>query len=290
MSYSQNNPWYYAVGGQRRGPVAFADLQEKISTGEITPDTLVWSQGLADWVPATHIAELFGAPPLARDGQARAADDLAAVAPASGPASAAAYSRGGPSAGTVAHPGEKPTRQIKPVKPANFALWLGLGIVGFVAYAVALATTLAENEGLAVLAGIAIAVALLSLIASTVMGSIYIYRAWLLIQDDGIPARTTPGKAVGFLFIPLFSLYWMFVAIHGWSQDYNRLISVYEYTDAPKVPEGLFLALPILLLVSIVPGLGVLATLALLAVGPLVFYHYTKAINYFAARAGRNAL
>jgi len=37
-----------------------------------------------------------------------------------------------------------------------------------------------------------------------------VYKAWEAIQNGH--ARTSPGKAVGFLFIPCFSLYWMFPA------------------------------------------------------------------------------
>src|SRR6266852_5492001 len=36
------------------------------------------------------------------------------------------------------------------------------------------------------------------------------YRMWSAIQDGH--ARTTPGKAVGLMFVPLFNVYWMFVA------------------------------------------------------------------------------
>jgi hypothetical protein len=40
--------------------------------------------------------------------------------------------------------------------------------------------------------------------------SIFLYRQWSLLQWHG--ARTTPGKAVGFGFIPLFCFYGWFVA------------------------------------------------------------------------------
>src|SRR5215472_4189380 len=40
---------------------------------------------------------------------------------------------------------------------------------------------------------------------------VLIYQMWQSIQDGH--ARTTPGKAVGFLFIPFFNLYWMFQAV-----------------------------------------------------------------------------
>jgi hypothetical protein len=41
-----------------------------------------------------------------------------------------------------------------------------------------------------------------------------LYRAWKCLQPGGL-ARTTPGKAIGFLFIPFFNLYWIFQAINA---------------------------------------------------------------------------
>lgn len=48
---------------------------------------------------------------------------------------------------------------------------------------------------------------------------VFLYRCWELVQDG--QAQTTPGQAVGFLFIPFFNLYWMFVAIRGLAEDLN---------------------------------------------------------------------
>ncbi|SHE87005.1 protein of unknown function [Lampropedia hyalina DSM 16112] len=265
MSYSTDNPWFYAVADERRGPVGFADLQALVSTGEITANTLVWSQGMADWTLASNIPELLPSVGLS----------VATEIPA--PAQLPSVQR---------PPVTTPSRRLRTVKPASFGLWLGLSITAVFFYTLGIAGA-TMNEEVSAQSSVWIALGAVGLIASTVVGSIYIYRAWLAIQDDDIPSRTTPGKAVGFLFIPLFSLYWMFVALHGWSQDYNRLVSVYEYRDAPKMPEGLFLAFPILALVSIVPVVGVIASLAMIVVGPMVFFHICKAVNYFAAKAGR---
>lgn len=45
-------------------------------------------------------------------------------------------------------------------------------------------------------------------------------RCWSIIQ--GTTARTTPGKAVGFLFIPFFNIYWTFIAYVGLATDANK--------------------------------------------------------------------
>ena len=46
---------------------------------------------------------------------------------------------------------------------------------------------------------------------------VLLYKAWKVIP--AAHARTTPGRAVGFLFIPCFNLYWIFQAFYGWAQD-----------------------------------------------------------------------
>ena len=43
--------WYYDQGGQRQGPVAEAELDRLLASGTITPGTLVWCEGMADWMP-----------------------------------------------------------------------------------------------------------------------------------------------------------------------------------------------------------------------------------------------
>ena len=56
-------------------------------------------------------------------------------------------------------------------------------------------------------------------VTGIVLGFILLYRCWNSIQD-GNP-RTTPGRAVGFLFIPFFSAYWLYVAFVGLAKDMN---------------------------------------------------------------------
>ncbi len=44
--------WYYdAGGGNRQGPITDAALDELAAAGSITPDTLVWCDGMKDWAP-----------------------------------------------------------------------------------------------------------------------------------------------------------------------------------------------------------------------------------------------
>jgi uncharacterized RDD family membrane protein YckC len=43
--------FYYAVNGQQTGPVSEEELRQKVATGGLTPDTLVWREGMPEWQP-----------------------------------------------------------------------------------------------------------------------------------------------------------------------------------------------------------------------------------------------
>lgn len=58
-----------------------------------------------------------------------------------------------------------------------------------------------------------------SSIGAAVCYLMLLYKEWDLIQD-GQP-RTTPGQAIGFMFIPFFNFYWIFVAVRGLAEDLN---------------------------------------------------------------------
>ena len=61
--------------------------------------------------------------------------------------------------------------------------------------------------------------AVVSGLLAVVFGLRILHKLWSLIPNH--KARTTPGKAVGFLFIPFFNLYWTFVAIYGLAKALN---------------------------------------------------------------------
>jgi len=79
---------------------------------------------------------------------------------------------------------------------------------------------------------------------------VLVYRAWDSIQDGF--ARTTPGKAVGLLFIPVFNAYWIFEAFWGFAKDYNRLVSRYRL-ELDALPEWLFLVYCVLTVLTFFP-------------------------------------
>lgn len=157
----------------------------------------------------------------------------------------------------------------------SIAVGLGLGIL-LSAIGVLLATDSHLDEG----APFAIVLAVLAMLYGVVVMLMLWYKAWAAIQDG--QARTTPGKAVGFLFIPLFNLYWIFQAIHGFAKDYNSYVDRHSL-GVSKLPEGLFLAYCILVLAGIIPILGVLTSVAALGVMIVLAAKVCDAVNALPA-------
>jgi len=71
--------WYVASGGKQEGPYPEAQFRDLIGRGAVTPDTLVWSEGMAAWQRAGDVPGLLsgaarppvlpnGGTPQARDG------------------------------------------------------------------------------------------------------------------------------------------------------------------------------------------------------------------------------
>ena len=120
---------------------------------------------------------------------------------------------------------------------------------------------------------------------------ILIYKMWASLSSEY--ARTTPGKAVGLLFIPIFNLYWVFQALWGWSKDYNKSVSE-NGASKKKISEILPLTICILLAITffsilgieyirgdlaIVAGLGSMGILAFLVNIILIIIFANKAID-----------
>ncbi len=160
------------------------------------------------------------------------------------------------------------------------ALWTGLFVAIFILSTVFsvvyLIGVFSEEEELMLIG--AIPVFLVS-IGAAIAGAIFWYRAWSSIQDGRV--RATPGQAVGFSFIPFFNLYWIFQLIWGFAQDFNRYVRERELPVDP-LPEAMFLAIPILALVSIIPFVGMLTSLASGVLFIISVYRVCEGVNAVA--------
>jgi uncharacterized membrane protein len=119
---------------------------------------------------------------------------------------------------------------------------------------------------------------------------ILLYKAWQVIQDGN--QRMPPLRALGFMFIPFYDLYWMFPAFWGYAKDYNSYLVRYQLT-LKKLPANLFLAASILSVssfftstISLIPGLFLsswiitsLINMAGIAIFALVINELCNAIN-----------
>ncbi len=78
-------------------------------------------------------------------------------------------------------------------------------------------------------------------VAGTVYGMMFLYQCWSLIPKKNRSA--SPGQYVGFLFIPVYNLYWMFPSYYGLLKWQNSLLPE-EKRGSKGIYILLFLILP----------------------------------------------
>jgi len=109
---------------------------------------------------------------------------------------------------------------------------------------------------------------------------ILLYKAWAAIQDGH--ARTTPRRAIGFFFIPLFNIYWVFQVLPGFATDYNRHLERHQIVDAPRLNRGIFTAYLLLSIVSVVPFVGFVTMAVAYCLGIVMMVRMCGAVNALA--------
>jgi hypothetical protein len=179
--------WYYVVENGQFGPFSFVQLKQLGDSGRLKPDDRVWLEGTAHWTEAGNVDGLFAKPTAARS-------------PTPPPLPPRIHRNRRHKADDFAKIYQRMLQLAIPVTVATVVI----DLVGpFLE--TSLATLITQ---------------LSSLVLLTVVSNMFVYKAWDQIQDG--PARTTPGKAVGFRFIPFFCFYWEFIAIKGLAEDVNR--------------------------------------------------------------------
>jgi hypothetical protein len=166
---------------------------------------------------------------------------------------------------------------------AGFVLSATLFIIAFVVTA----ASLSERPNDLPLMGLGLlAIAFFSCSFGLMFYLMFIYRMWAAIQDG--QARTTPGKAAGFMLIPIFFLYWIFPVFQGFAQDYNRYLARHEL-NLPRLDEQLFLFYPISVLCTIVPVLGSLSGVVSVVLSFMIMSKTCDAVNALA-RASQSSM
>jgi hypothetical protein len=293
--------WFYLdASNKEQGPYLMSQMHELASGGHFDSETLLWYEGLEEWSPAGHFPDI--APHLPAPAPAPVATP--AAAPAAYPATPygiQGYGIQGAINLTAPPGGEYP---FPNVKPASFGKFLSFLIGGFITICLALlilnasgSDTVAsaaelpsgqeaeayESSNTSVLFAFGLlALGLLLFIIARILSLIYLYRAWAALQRG--QARTTPGAAVGFLFIPLFNLYWIFVAFPGWASDWKRIRTSYtNLLGAPAVSPGLFLTM-IICAFSVI-GIPIAIVLSFICMNQMC-----QVVNFMAAGHSRQQM
>ena len=89
----------------------------------------------------------------------------------------------------------------------------------------------------------------LPMLVATIGYLSFVYKMWAALPADA--RRTTPGKAVGLLFVPFYNIYWVFNVLPGFATDFNRY-AAYRAPTAPRVSFGLLVAFVLLMSVPVV--------------------------------------
>jgi hypothetical protein len=276
-----SDQWFVHSNDQEMGPYTGEQLVEYAQEGNITAETLVWAEGMPEWAPASQVEGLFPE----------------AAAPVQGAASTSPETTDESSLNPQAVDNKYP---FFPIKSASFGLWLWCLLGGFICFILALvvftmsakgaldaqaagtdqdaAAAAAADSGKAVFGIVLMALGAFAMTLSMIFFYLNIYRAWKCLQA-GAP-RTSPGKAVGMLFIPFFNLYWIFVAIAGLPKDWNRIVASYDdLKTAPRLSETVFL---LMCIGAFVPPLGLVMMFPMMS-------QICKGVNFFAYRRNPNA-
>lgn len=117
-------------------------------------------------------------------------------------------------------PESKPLSKTALSKIVFVYCWTGLRIIAGVLAVFGLMLAIRKEERSTLLATFAAADVFLA--GSVLIELLLFYKMWAAIKDSH--ASITPGKAVGFLLIPVFNIYWALCMIIGFAEDYNSFI------------------------------------------------------------------
>jgi hypothetical protein len=105
------------------------------------------------------------------------------------------------------------------------------------------------------------AIGMIIFIIANIYSLVLLYRVWKFIINQSHhhnlkPSIKTPGKAVGYLFIPIFNFYWMFQAFGELPKDLNLIAKAKNNTDS--ISEKLGIAIASMNLMGMIPILGII--------------------------------
>jgi len=118
---------------------------------------------------------------------------------------------------------------------------------------------------------------------------VFVWRIWSALQDGS--ARTTPLKAALFLLVPIFNIYWVFVAFPGFVDEYRAYVERNGFS-VPRLEKGYFVVYALLfalfMLTFIIPFINAVMIFALYVSLLIVVWHAIDAVNALADEVKRN--
>lgn len=169
------------------------------------------------------------------------------------------------------------TKEEVGMKQLPKGLFLGSVAIGFGIANVLLALgTIQVQTGDPGAGAVLVVLSWLPMLFGAIVMAVLWYRMWAAIQDGN--ARTTPGKAVGYFFIPFFNIYWAFQAIWGYAKDFNKYIQRHD-VKTQQLPESLFLTFTILCFTGWIPTLGLLLIIFNYFIGLVMVYKICDGVN-----------
>lgn len=250
--------WYYIDNqGQQVGPISVESLKNLAAQGAIHQQSLVWTEGLDQWIEANKTEGIFEIPtptaavpiavpsPSASQPIQIATAPLIASTPTTSPIKGTPVAYPNPyTAPATQSPLAAPEGDYPPTikKGGSFGLLISLYIISIILSSVSSAIGVNDkNSQLTLILSLLIIVIS---ITSAVLFYSYIYRAWAAIRPGG--GTISPGKAVGFLFIPLFNIVWFFISFSRLPKEWNAITAQYNNTqNAPKFTPWSFICLGI---------------------------------------------
>jgi hypothetical protein len=155
----------------------------------------------------------------------------------------------------------------------NTGLYVFLLIAGVLLFAIGLFTILEDSlYSLSSSSIFMIFIGVVLLLSAHIYFVVILFRAWQFSINESYllnlnPSIESAGKAVGYLFIPFFNFYWMFIAYGKLAKDLSAI------ADAKGVlitiPNEMGLALAILCVVSIIPVVGYVTSVIALIMLPI---------------------
>jgi hypothetical protein len=100
------------------------------------------------------------------------------------------------------------------------------------------------------------------LVCSVAIELMLFYKMWAAIKDS--QPSISPGKAVGFLFIPVFNIYWALLMLPGFTEDYNSFV-IRRSIRAGRLPMTLFLMYAVLFMAT-----AMFVTVPMICVFPVI--------------------